>query len=115
MAQIPAKTFKSWGGDFIKKEMFADIDTLRDQFAREEIDYAKLSVEELSQLGFRPWDENNDLLIPMWLFRLLPDETPLYCPLDLGGDIVLKRDADDDYRFGCSAFCLVKLKIKVNS
>jgi hypothetical protein len=112
MAQIPARAFKSWESDFIKEELFNGIDTIRDHFSREEIDYTGLSIDELKQLGFHAWDENMDMLIPMWLFRLLPDETSLYCPLNEDQDTVLRKDADDDYRFGCSAYCLAKLKNK---
>jgi len=109
MAQITAMMYSSWDADFLKKELFDNISKIKEQFLKEKIDYTKLSVGDLGQLGFKLWDERKDMLIPMWLFRLLPDETPLYCPLT-NDDLILRKDADDDSRFGCSAFALMELK-----
>lgn len=78
VAQIPATQFQSWESDFIKNDLFSRMSKIQDRFKSEEIKYNELSLEELKMLGFRPWSEDMDMLIPMWLFRLLPDETPLY-------------------------------------
>lgn len=120
MAHISAESFESWDSDFIKKEMFERISKLKASFSSELIDWTTYTEDELRILGFRKWDDKGDWLIPMWLFRLLPDETLLYCPLALLycplesdttlNESILKKNADDDYRMGCSAYSLVDLR-----
>lgn len=110
MANITGTLYDSWSGDFIKEGVFDKIKVLKTEvFWKETIDYAKLTHSDLRLLGFKPWDEKNDMLIPMWLFRLLPDDTKLYCPLT-ENETLLRKDADDDCRFGCSAFALLETK-----
>lgn len=37
---------------------------------------------------------------------------PPYIPIgDDKQEVVLRKDADDDYRMGCSAFCLKALRV----
>jgi hypothetical protein len=109
MANITGTLYQSWGGDFTKEEVFDKIKVLKVEFAKETIDYAEITDDYLRLLGFKPWSEKNDMLIPMWLFRLLPDDTKLYCPLT-ENETLLRKDADDDCRFGCSAFALLETK-----
>lgn len=115
MAQIPALAFTSWDDAFIRDELFKGVEKLKENLGAlsEDIDYQKLSEEDLTTLGFRKWDEYGDWLIPMWLFKLLPDDTQLYSPLvDSEKEInrSLRKDADDDYRMGLSAYALFELR-----
>lgn len=112
MSNITACMFQSWDAAFTKDTLFERVRVVRDDFVKETINYKQLSLEDLKLLGFKPWDEKMDMLIPMWLFRLLPDDTKLYCPLDGEGarDLILRQDADDDYRFGCSAYALLETR-----
>jgi hypothetical protein len=63
------------------------------------VDYTALSTAEKELLGFR-W-MNGVALIPLWIFRLLPDDMLL---VSFTGKIKPKKDCDDDVRGGCVAF-----------
>jgi hypothetical protein len=110
-AQITGKLYKNWDSDFVYKEVFEGLDRLKTHYASLNIDYTQITSDELRSVGFKHWDdEEKHLLIPIWLFRLLPDDEKLYSPLIDENSIELKKDCDDDYRFGCVAFSLAVLK-----
>lgn len=114
-AQITGKLYKNWSPDFVYKEVFEGIDKLKAHYEAWNIDYTQITSEELLGVGFRYWDkEEKHLLIPIWLFRLLPDDEKLYSPLSGSHIIELKKDCDEDCRFGCVAYSLAVLKNEVN-
>lgn len=95
--------YTSWSDEMVGQEFREKIENAKQEFLKQNVDFTKLSDEEYKMLGFQDWDEETKNLIPLWLFRLLPDETPLrsFC-----GSKELKKDADDDVRFGCTAYVL---------
>lgn len=67
------------------------------------LNFSKLTDKEKQTLGFAKWDDNNDWLIPVWLFNLLPDGTPLYSPTIKVYEIK-DEETDDDYRLGVTGW-----------
>ena len=103
--------YQSWSGDFVKKEYFAAIEKAKKAFSEENINFAELTKNELKMLRFVDFDKSNKNLIPLWLFRILPDHTKVKC---FNGERTTVKDADDDVRFGCVAYMLI-LKVKENN
>lgn len=64
-----------------------------------------LSKEELIELGFKKWDEDMPdlLLIPLWIYDLIPDGTEL-TSISNTKSIKGKDEIDLDVRFGCIAY-----------
>lgn len=114
-AQITGMLYKNRTPDLVYKEVFERLDKLKSHYTSLNIDYTQIMSEDLRSVGFTYWDEEEKhLLIPIWLFRLLPDDEKLYSPLSESHIIELKKDCDDDYRFGCVAFSLAVLKNREN-
>jgi hypothetical protein len=101
MAQAAGKLYPRWGADFFKKELMESIAKLK--IPEGEIDFTELTEQEMRLLGFKDWNEHH-LLIPIWLFRLLPDSLELFSPLSYS--FKTAGTADDDIRFGCVAYSL---------
>jgi len=74
------------------------------KFLENEIDFSELSEKELQLLGFSTFNESCKNLIPPWIFRLLPNNTRL---VSFNGEMKIKKDADDDVRFGVTAYRLM--------
>lgn len=67
-----------------------------------------LYEKDYRRLGFKVWDEGNDLLlIPAWLYHLLPDGIRLTC---INGEQVIKGQdhIDTDDYFGCISYGIEK-------
>lgn len=96
--------YQSWTGDFVKKEYFTAIEKAKKAFSEEKINFAELTQDELKVLRFMDFDENNKNLIPLWLFRILPNDTKVKC---FDGEETTIEKADDDVRFGCTAYMLI--------
>ena len=96
--------YQSWSGDFVKEEYFAAIEKAKKAFSEENINFAELAQDELKMLRFADFNEDNKNLIPLWLFRILPDHTKVKC---FNGERTTVKDADDDVRFGCVAYMLI--------
>ena len=96
--------YQSWSGDFVKEEYFAAIKKVKKAFSEEDINFAELTKDELKMLRFVDFDKSNKNLIPLWLFRILPDHTKVKC---FNGERTTVKDADDDIRFGCVAYMLI--------
>ena len=96
--------YQSWSGDFVKEEYFAAIEKAKKAFSEENINFAELTKNELKMLRFVDFDKSNKNLIPLWLFRILPDHTKVKC---FNGERTTVKDADDDVRFGCVAYMLI--------
>jgi hypothetical protein len=93
----------SWAAGDIKDYLSSFINLLKGDYAKLTINYGDLIDVQLKSLGFLKWDNDGPWLIPMWLFNLLPDDTKLTSPLVVG-EVELKKDAETDSRFGCSAY-----------
>ena len=96
--------YQSWSGDFVKEEYFAAIEKAKKAFSEENINFAELTQDELKMLRFADFNEDNKNLIPLWLFRILPDHTKVKC---FDGEQTTVKDADDDVRVGCVAYMLI--------
>ena len=112
MAQIAGMMYACWDSDFFKKELLGNIK--KGQIPEGDINFAELTEQEMISLGFAIWNKSY-LLIPIWLFRILPKNLELVCPFD-DEECVRKVQpvpkeytvgtADDDIRFGCVAYSL---------
>ena len=71
--------YQSWSGDFVKKQYFDTIEKAKKAFSEENINFAELTKNELKMLRFVDFDKSNKNLIPLWLFRILPDHTKVKC------------------------------------
>lgn len=69
--------------------------------------FKDLTVEQRRELKFGTWSKESveNGLIPLYIFKLLDDQTLLYCPLSSASNKTETRsNADDDTRFGCVAY-----------
>ena len=107
IANVPQ--YESWSGEFVKKEYFDAIEKAKNSFSEEKIDFSELTEDELEVLRFRGFDDDNKNLIPLWLFRILPDDTKIKC---FSGEEKTVKDASDDVRYGCTAYMLIIEKTK---
>jgi hypothetical protein len=58
----------------------------------------QLPDEQKQMLGFCKWsDEEKEMCIPMWIWACLPDDMPI----GGNGGGKMKKDLDNDTRFGC--------------
>lgn len=72
------------------------------------IDPNEFTVEELKQLDFRRWSRESELwLIPLWLRPFLADMF-IYAAIDEEPKMGAAKDIDNDHRFGCLAYGVVK-------
>ena len=93
-----------WSADFSDKRLREIPATLKNLKSFQPIDPAKLTAEQMDDLGFKAWSEETQLrLIPLWLLPFLVDEFEGEC-ID-GERRVFKRDElDTDHRLGCLAY-----------
>lgn len=93
-----------WSADFGDKRLREIPATLKSLKFFRPIDPAKLTAEQMDDLGFKAWSEETQLrLIPLWLLPFLVDEFEGEC-ID-GERRVFKRDElDTDHRLGCLAY-----------
>ena len=96
--------YQSWPADFVKAKYFITIEKAKKAFSKENINFAELTKDELKMLRFTDFNEDNKNLIPLWLFRILPDHTKVK---RLNGEQITVKDADDDALFGCVAYMLI--------
>ena len=102
-----ATLYENWSGDFVKKEFFSAVEKAKERFGLiyKDLNFEELTPEELRLLRFMDFDDDIKNLIPLWLFRILPDDTILR---EFSEKVSLKKDADDDVRFGCTAYRFVE-------
>lgn len=93
-----------WSADFGDKRLREIPTTLKNLKFFQPIDPAKLTAEQMDDLGFKAWSEETQLrLIPLWLLPFLVDEFEAEC-ID-GERRVFRRDElDTDHRLGCLAY-----------
>lgn len=64
-------------------------------------DLTELTSEQADILGMTRWDSENNRLIPLYLFNLLPDDLELTC---ISGEKKLVGNCNNDIRCGCVAY-----------
>lgn len=68
---------------------------------------AKLTAEQMKDLGFKRWSEENPMcLIPLWLLPFLAEEIDCGC-IDGSNGTLKKSEMDNDTRFGCLAYGVI--------
>lgn len=78
-----------------------------------EIDYAIFGIDELKQLGFSVWDDEESdpiYLAPLWTYDTFKGGTKLYS-IGGGEKIVGIDDLDNDHRYGNLAYGLKESQI----
>ena len=102
-------SYKTWSNDF-RLTNIEDIHKTLEKWEEEsgslKIDPTDLSFEEMIELGFGSWSEENPMrLIPIWLLPFLADE---FKSESISGSKHSKlSEIDNDHRFGCLAFGVV--------
>ena len=102
-------SYKTWSNDF-RLTNIEDIHKTLEKWEEEsgilKIDPTDLSFEEMIELGFGSWSEENPMrLIPIWLFPFLADE---FKSESISGSKHSKlSEIDNEHRFGCLAFGVV--------
>ncbi len=103
-AQSAGEIYSQWSDEYVKQSIYKRREEMAKAFPKE-LDLSQLTKQEMRSLGFGSWD-GECLLIPIWLFRILPPDTPVVCPLSGEFDETTVAEADDDIRFGCTAWAL---------
>ena len=94
--------YTNWSDELAAKQIREISEVLADKIGK--INIAELTAPQMDDLGFGRWSKDNPMrLIPLWLFKFLPDEIESEC-ID-GTKAVLKTaEMDNDNRFGCLAY-----------
>ena len=94
--------YTNWSDEFSTKQNREITDIVDQQIGK--INIAELTKEQMDDLGFGTWSEDNPMrLIPLWLFKFLPDEIESECIN--GTKTVLKTaEMDNDHRYGYLAY-----------
>lgn len=88
-----------WGDSYRIKSISEQIEKLKEQF-KEDFwnEVFKLSEEQKRCLGFLKFSEHDkEMCIPIWIWACLPDDMTI--DGNAGGQ--MKKDLDNDTRFGC--------------
>lgn len=96
--------YTNWSDDFCRKDVKEATDMMLEEL-KKYIDWDNLTKEEVRELRFMQWSEEQpDLyLIPLYILPILPIGTKLISIL--GEDIVYDgTNVDKDIRFGCIAY-----------
>ena len=68
------------------------------------VDINALTQQELTDLGFRGWDESGLALIPLWLFPFISETFTGASINDSEVKVFVTKDIDNDNRFGVLAY-----------
>lgn len=95
----------SWDAEFSRENLKSLPDKLKKAEGFRMIDPSDLTAEEMKDLGFGLWDEENPIrLIPLWLKPFLADRIKAGS-IDNGEPREIETASmDDDHRFGCIAY-----------
>ena len=95
--------YENWSDEFRLKEIFDGYN----KFCEQVIDFRQFTKDELFELGFGKFDDedNSPLLMPLWAFHICKDGIELTC-IDGEKKIKGKDKIDTDVRFGCIAWGL---------
>lgn len=79
----------------------------------EKIDPSSLTEEQMYELGFRSWSEDNPMmLIPLWLLPFLIDEIEAMSIDDEEVRTIKVKDMDTDHRFGSCAYGVIPTPVE---
>lgn len=98
----------SWSDDFCLKYIREMVGVVKDTdwFPNDGVDIQELSIAEMEELGFGLWNDASQLrLIPLWMAPYLNQNTDV---LSIRGESCKLSEADNDNRFGCIAYGIVK-------
>lgn len=94
--------YTNWSDEFAAKQIREIPEVLAEKIGK--INIAELTAPQMDDLGFGQWSEDNPMrLIPLWLFKFLPDEIESEC-IDGTKSVLKTADMDNDHRFGCLAY-----------
>jgi hypothetical protein len=96
--------YKRWSDEFSRKETIKSLKRVQEEFKK--VDFTELSEDELRDLGFSKWSEEElpgVWLVPLYLYPCIPDGTEL---TSIFGEKAVKGtdEIDNDVRFGCLAY-----------
>lgn len=92
---------QSWGSEF----SFKYIQEIPKAYQSFRFDPNQLTLDEMTSLGFRRWDESGLQLIPLWLFPYIKPGSVI---TDIFGDTsTFSGREDKDNRFGLLSFGVV--------
>jgi hypothetical protein len=102
-------SYKSWSNDFRLTNIQDIHETLKkweEEYGSFKIDPTDLTFEQMIELGFSSWSEENPMrLIPIWLFPFLTEE---FESESISGSKHYKlSEIDNVHRFGCLAYGVV--------
>ena len=96
--------YTSWDHEFAANEIRTIPAKIMADEAFEPIRLEELTAEQMDDLGFGMWSEENPMrLIPLWLFPFLPEEINCGC-IDGENGKLKKSEMDNDHRFGSLAY-----------
>lgn len=101
-----------WDPEFSTKQIREIPEVLKSKEGFELIDPNDLTEEQMKDLGFGFWSEENPIhLIPLWLFPFLKDEFLARSIGDEPATMIKKSEMDNDHRFGCLAYGVMPKKV----
>ena len=97
-----------WSNDFKHEDLSKHYQVVQEKM--KQINFNKLTEEEMLILGFRKFkSEDEGFLVPLWLFKVLPEGTRLKSIAD--EEVVVGQDKlDNDTRGGSTAYMLIQEK-----
>jgi hypothetical protein len=94
--------YTNWSDEFATKQIREIPEVLAEKIGK--INIAELTAPQMDDLGFGQWSEDNPMrLIPLWLFKFLPDEIESEC-IDGTKSVLKTAEMNNDHRFGCLAY-----------
>lgn len=102
----------SWSDGFCLKYLRETEQLIKEAewFPKDGINIQALSLGEMKELGFGLWSnvcEGQLHLIPLWMVPYLNGNTEV---LSISGERCKLREADNDNRFGCIAYGIVRIE-----
>ena len=95
----------NWDDKFASKQIREIPEVLAKKYGN--INIAELTKAQMHDLGFGRWSEESPImLIPLWLYKFLPDEFECEC-IDGTKKVMKTAEMDNDHRFGCLAYGII--------
>lgn len=106
LAASDACMYTNWPDEFKLQSVLQVPDDIKNADGYRPVNVTDLSEQEMEELGFGLWDEESKLmLVPVWLLPFLDPDVLL---TSISGDTASPVDVDNDQRFGCLAYGVVK-------
>ena len=101
----------TWDPEFCALQIREIPEVLKGKEGFELIDTNDLTEEQMKNLDFGLWSEENPIrLIPLWLYPFLKEEFASGDISDGPVHMVKKSEIDTDHRFGCLAYGVMPKK-----